>query len=151
MFYYFEHITPKALKMYSIDSFRSICFCVTNAKIEIIEKAYRYPDDPRKIYFTKLIHHLHPRNYGRISIGPQIDPYATAPPIVINASSEVWECLEDLRQKIRKRCDFPDFDEECRTYIEERLMRNSIRHLLNMEYNTRGYKLIRLYILTCQY
>eukprot|EP01038_Epipyxis_sp_PR26KG_P008719 gene8719-11781_t len=75
-------------------------------EIEIIEKAYRYPDDPRKIYFTKLIHHLHPRNYGRVTITPQIDPYTTAPPIVINANSEVWECLEDLRQKIRKRCDY---------------------------------------------
>lgn len=67
-------------------------------ELDSLEKTYRSTNDPRKVNFSKLIHHLHPRNYGRVTFqvsdGSDVNP------------GEPWEVAELLRQKIRRRCDY---------------------------------------------
>jgi len=66
-------------------------------ELEALEKSYRSTADPRRVTFVKLIHHLHPRNFGRVSFQLNENDLTTGEP---------WEIAEMLRQKIRRRCDF---------------------------------------------
>lgn len=65
-------------------------------ELETLEKNYRSPEDPRRVSFVRLIHHLHPRNFGRVTFQGADQ----------SSLGEAWEVAELLRQKIRKRCDF---------------------------------------------
>jgi Ca2+-binding EF-hand superfamily protein len=58
--------------------------------LEILEKVYRDRSDPRIVNFVKLLQELHPRNLK-----------ATTPEVL-----NLLEVAENLRSKIRKRCDY---------------------------------------------
>ncbi|KAJ1428031.1 hypothetical protein B484DRAFT_396992, partial [Ochromonadaceae sp. CCMP2298] len=66
---------------------------LTPKELETLEKTYRYANDPRKLNFVKMIHTLHPHNFGRVSF-------------LSADNGEPWEIAELLRQKIRRRCDY---------------------------------------------
>jgi Ca2+-binding EF-hand superfamily protein len=68
-------------------------------ELEALEKSYRSSADPRRVTFVKMIHHLHPRNFGRVSFQVNYEENDLSP-------GEPWEIAEMLRQKIRRRCDF---------------------------------------------
>jgi Ca2+-binding EF-hand superfamily protein len=69
------------------DRFRS---GFTPKDLEILEKVYRDRSDPRKVNFVKMLQELHPRNLK------------SATPEILN----LLEVAENLRSKIRKRCDY---------------------------------------------
>ena len=71
-------------------------------ELEALEKSYRSSADPRRVTFVKMIHHLHPRNFGRVSF--QVS--SSYEENDLNRPGEPWEIAEMLRQKIRRRCDF---------------------------------------------
>lgn len=62
----------------------------SSADFDSLEKAYRDRTDPRKVNFVKMLHELHPRNFKSIT------------PEKLN----LLEVSENLRSKIRKRCDY---------------------------------------------
>lgn len=68
-------------------------------ELEALEKSYRSSADPRRVTFVKMLHHLHPRNFGRVSFQVNYEENDLSP-------GEPWEIAEMLRQKIRRRCDF---------------------------------------------
>jgi Ca2+-binding EF-hand superfamily protein len=70
---------------------------LTLKELETLEKTYRFNHDPRRVHFVRMIHHLHPRNFGRVTF-QAADSDA--------AAGEPWEVAEQLRQKIRRRCDY---------------------------------------------
>jgi Ca2+-binding EF-hand superfamily protein len=65
-------------------------------ELEVLEKTYRYSEDVRRVSFVRLIHHLHPRNFGRV----------TFQGVDASGVHEPWEIAEQLRQKIRRRVKF---------------------------------------------
>jgi len=68
---------------------------LTSKELEVLEKAFRDPSDPRKVSFTKFLNELHPRQFSKRAAGE-----------LAGEESQVWEIAENLRQKIRKRCDY---------------------------------------------
>ena len=73
---------------------------LTIKEIEILENIYRSTEDQRKVNFTRMIHYLHPRNFGR-NINHTNSSNNNS-----NNMNEPWEIAELLRQKIRKRVKF---------------------------------------------
>ena len=67
----------------------------TNRDFEALEKNFRSKTDPRRVDYVRLLHHLHPRNFGRVTFES-----------VDGIEGEPYEIAEDLRQKIRRRCDY---------------------------------------------
>jgi Ca2+-binding EF-hand superfamily protein/FtsZ-binding cell division protein ZapB len=66
---------------------------LSSKELELLERTYRYSEDVRKVSFVRLIHHLHPRNFGRVTFQSADQPGVHEP----------WEVAELLRQKIRRR------------------------------------------------
>jgi Ca2+-binding EF-hand superfamily protein len=66
---------------------------LSSKELEVLEKTYRYTEDARKVSFVRLIHHLHPRNFGRVTFQSPDQ----------SGAHEAWEMAELLRQKIRRR------------------------------------------------
>lgn len=64
-------------------------------ELETLEKNYRSAEDPRRVSFVRMIHHLHPRNFGRVTFQGADQ----------GSLGEPWEVAELVRQKIRRRCD----------------------------------------------
>ena len=61
--------------------------------MEILEKSYRDLEDPRKVNHVRLFHDLHPKHYGKQAFDTP-------------EAEQVWQLAEELRQKIRRRCDY---------------------------------------------
>jgi len=75
--------------------------------LEALEKTYRDPNDPRRVSFVRLLHDMHPRRFGGRAAG------AT----VLTDEDQVWEIAENLRQRIRKRCDYASTGELRRPFV----------------------------------
>ena len=74
----------------SLDRFRA---AFTTHELEVLEKSYRDLEDPRKVNHVRLFHDLHPKHYGKQAFeSPEAE--------------QVWQLAEELRQKIRRRCDY---------------------------------------------
>lgn len=65
---------------------------LSSREIEILEKAYRDPKDPRRVSHVKMIRELHPNPFGADRDSHEV--------------ALIWDLAEELRTKIRKRCDY---------------------------------------------
>jgi Ca2+-binding EF-hand superfamily protein len=61
--------------------------------LEILEKSYRDLEDPRKVNHVRLLHDLQPK-------------LSESNPFDSSEDERIWSLSEDLRQKIRRRCDY---------------------------------------------
>lgn len=71
----------------------------TNKEIASLVQAYRSDEDPRRLNYVKMIHHLHPRNFGRVTF--EVEEGSSS-----SSGQEPYQWAESLRQKIRRRCDY---------------------------------------------
>lgn len=78
---------------------------LSSKELDTLEKIYKDPSDPRRVNHVKLILELHPARQGLGVDG-----------IYNHDTNQIWEVAEDLRQKIRRRCDYMSPSELRRPY-----------------------------------
>ena len=61
---------------------------LSSKDLEVLEKAYRDVEDPRRVNHVRLFHDAHPKHYGRQAFDSA-------------EAEQVWHLAEELRQKIR--------------------------------------------------
>jgi len=78
---------------------------LSSKELDTLEKVYKDSSDPRRINHVKLILDLHPARQGLGQDG-----------MYTHDHNQIWEIAEDLRQKIRRRCDYMSPSELRRPY-----------------------------------
>jgi hypothetical protein len=98
------HPLPPLSLTWSPSSYTPACLSLTHAyhpvpqdrfrgnlsskDLEVLEKAYRDVEDPRRVNHVRLFHDAHPKHYGRQAFDSA-------------EAEQVWHLAEELRQKIR--------------------------------------------------
>ena len=77
---------------------------LASKELDTLEKVYKDSSDPRRVNHVKLILDLHPSRQG-LEDG-----------VYNHDTNQIWEVAEDLRQKIRRRCDYMSPSELRRPY-----------------------------------